>query len=157
MPSQLEPEFLTVDDVLHLHADQILIYGGDAGLRDLDLLESAVAQPQATYGSQYLHDSPFSMAAAYLFHITNNHAFVDGNKRTGLAAALTFLRLNLFVIERSTDQLINLTFGIATGAVTKEQAAKALEELWLAETSGEAAAEAGSSEQGAGGDEPQTG
>ena len=63
-------------------------------LRDAGILESAIEQPRATFGGQFLHAFPFEMAAAYLFHIVNNHPFVDGNKRTGTVAALVFLDWN---------------------------------------------------------------
>ena len=65
--------FLDVDDVIELHTSQLEVFGGGSGLRDRDLLESAVAQPQASFGDQYAHDGLFSMAAAYLFHIVSNH------------------------------------------------------------------------------------
>jgi death-on-curing protein len=135
----LKPEFLTVEDVLGIHAEMIAKYGGDGALRDLGLLESAVAMPQQTFGSQFLHDSLFSMAAAYLYHITQNHAFVDGNKRTGLTAALVFLRLNLHVIDRETDQLYHLMKGVVEGRLDKTAVAADLEAVWMAETRGEAA------------------
>lgn len=138
MVGHLKPEFLTVEDVLSIHAEMISAYGGEPGLRDLALLESAVAMPQQTFGSQFLHDSLFSMAAAYLYHLTRNHAFVDGNKRTGLTAALVFLRLNLHGIDRETDRLYHLTMGVAEGRVNKEVVASELEAIWLAETKGEA-------------------
>ena len=137
----LKPEFLTVEDVLTMHAELIAAYGGDSGLRDLGLLESAVAMPQQTYGSQYLHDSLFRMAAAYLFHISQNHAFVDGNKRVGLTAALVFLRLNLHIIDRETEKLYCLTMGVALGELDKEAVAVELEAVWMAETKGEVGVE----------------
>ena len=136
-----KPEFLTVEDVLTMHAELIAAFGGEPGLLDLGLLESAVAQPQQTFGSQYLHDNLFRMAAAYLFHITQNHAFVDGNKRVGLTAALVFLRLNLHVIERDTEQLYHLTMGVAQGNLDKEAVASELESIWLSETKGVAGVE----------------
>jgi death-on-curing protein len=155
MPAHLKPEFLTADDVIHLHADQILEYGGSSGLRDLPALESAVAQPQATFGGEYLHNSLWLMAAAYLFHVTNNHPFVDGNKRAGLAAALTFLRINRIIIETGTDELADLTLRVARGAADKTEVAIVLENLWRAETEGEAAQEANPADEGPGGVEPQ--
>ena len=98
-----EPTFLNVDDVLDLHAAQLELYGGGAGLRDRGLLESAVAQPQTSIGGAFVHDGLFAMAAAYLFHIVSNHPFVDGNKRTGLLAALVFLDLNGIAIEHPSQ------------------------------------------------------
>ena len=65
--------FLDVDDIIELHASQLELFGGGAGLRDQGLLESAVAQPQASFGGQLAHDGLFAMAAAYLFHLVSNH------------------------------------------------------------------------------------
>ena len=81
------PDFLDIEDVLELHALQLARYGGADGVRDRGLLESAVAQPQATFDGAFVHDGLFAMAAAYLFHIVQNHPFIDGNKRAGAAAA----------------------------------------------------------------------
>lgn len=86
--------FLTVDDVLALHADQIERFGGRAGIRDIGLLESDLGMPLATFQSESLHPSLAEMAAAYLFHIARNHPFLDGNKRVGLMAMLVFVALN---------------------------------------------------------------
>jgi death-on-curing protein len=94
----MNPEFLDVDDVLDRHAAQLEAFGGLDGVRDRSALESAVAQPRATFGGQFLHEGLFAMAAAYLYHIVKNHPFVDGNKRTGLDAATTFLDLNGFAL-----------------------------------------------------------
>ncbi|MEE9568109.1 MAG: type II toxin-antitoxin system death-on-curing family toxin [Candidatus Binatia bacterium] len=90
----MTPTFLTLDEVIVIHREIIEQYGGSLGIRDLDLLESAVAMPQAGIGDQYFHPDLFEMAAAYLFHIVQNHPFIDGNKRTGAMAAYTFLKLN---------------------------------------------------------------
>ena len=79
-----EPLFLDVEDVIELHATQLEIYGGASGLLDRGLLESAVAQPQSSFDGTFAHDGLFAMAAAYLFHIVSNHAFMDGNKRAGM-------------------------------------------------------------------------
>ncbi len=78
-----EVDFLSLEDVLEMHLDQIRRYGGSAEVRDMGLLESAIAMPQATYAGENLHEDVYSMAAAYFFHIVQNHPFVDGNKRTG--------------------------------------------------------------------------
>ena len=78
--------FLTLDEILALHADQIDRYGGSLGVRDVGLLESALAAPAATFGGRYLHGSLHEMAAAHLFHLVQDHPFVDGNKRIGLMA-----------------------------------------------------------------------
>jgi len=86
--------FPSVDDVLAIHEDTIAHEGGLAGLRDPGLLESAVLMPQQQLGGEYLHDGLPAMAAAYLFHIAQNHAFHDGNKRTAVLAALVFLAVD---------------------------------------------------------------
>ncbi|HET6576705.1 MAG TPA: type II toxin-antitoxin system death-on-curing family toxin [Gemmatimonadales bacterium] len=148
----MKPEFLTVEDVLGIHAEVIAEFGGEGALRDLGLLQSAVAMPQQTFGGQFLHDSLFAMAAAYLFHITQNHAFVDGNKRTALTAALVFLRLNLIVIDRDVEQLYDVTIGVAEGRLDKAAIAAELEAIWMAETKGGAAIDVDDSP---GGEEPQ--
>jgi death on curing protein len=79
------PIFLTLDHVLRLHARQIERFGGDAGIRDIDLIASGIAQPQAGGYGVYYHKDVAEMAA-YLFHLVSNHGFVDGNKRVGAAA-----------------------------------------------------------------------
>lgn len=86
MEHPMDPEYLTTEDVLEIHADQIERYGGSGGIRDRGLLEAAVAMPQASFDGQLLHGDLFEMAAAYLYHLVQNHPFVDGNKRAGTAA-----------------------------------------------------------------------
>lgn len=121
--------FLDVDDVIELHASQLELFGGGAGLRDQGLLESAVAQPQASFGGQLAHDGLFAMAAAYLFHLVSNHPFVDGNKRIGLLAALVFLDLNGVAIAHPTEALYELTMGVAEGRIDKAAIAAELERI----------------------------
>src|SRR5512142_2009967 len=108
----MEPVFLTLDDVLEIHEQQIELYGGSHGLRDPGALESAVATPQATFGGEYLHGSLFLMTAAYLFHITQNHPFIDGNKRTGANTAITFLLMNNLEPQFSEEALVDLVLGV---------------------------------------------
>ena len=124
MRPRLRPVFLTLDEVLALHADQLERYGGDPGLRDLGLLESALATPRATFGKAYLHGSLPEMAAAYLFHLVGNHPFVDGNKRVGLAAAIAFLGLNGLWLEADPGQLGDLVMRTARGAASKAEVAE---------------------------------
>ena len=100
-------QFLTLDDVIESHTLQIETYGGSLGVRDLGLLESALAQPEAGFGGQYLHADVFEMASAYLYHIVLNHPFIDGNKRVGLEAALIFLEINSVVVEAQDDELVD--------------------------------------------------
>jgi death-on-curing protein len=121
--------FLDVDEVIELHASQLELFGGGAGLRDQGLLESAVAQPQASFGGHLAHDGLFAMAAAYLFHLVSNHPFVDGNKRIGLIAALVFLDLNGVSIAHPTEALYELTMGVAEGRINKAAVAAELERV----------------------------
>lgn len=123
------PEFLDIEDVLELHELQLARYGGADGVRDRGLLESALAQPQATFNGEFIHSDLFAMAGAYLFHIVQNHPFVDGNKRTGVLAMLVFLDLNGISITRGTPGLYELTLGVAEGRVSKEAAAEALRRM----------------------------
>jgi death-on-curing protein len=123
-----EPAFLGLDEVLALHADQIDRYGGTHGLRDLGLLESALAAPRATFGGDFLHGTLPEMAAAYLYHLVRNHPFLDGNKRTGLAAAIAFLGTNDLWLEADPDSLVALVVGVAEGRVGKAEVAVYLKE-----------------------------
>lgn len=119
-------DFLGIEDILALHADQVSLYGGEHGVRDMGLLESAIAQPQAGFGGQYLHADLFEMAAAYLFHIVQNHPFLDGNKRAGLIAALVFLDLNGIEVDAPKGSLHDLTLSVATGRAGKKEIAEFL-------------------------------
>jgi death-on-curing protein len=120
--------FLTLDEVLAIHADQIQRYGGSLGIRDRGLLESALAVPEATYSGEDLHPSLCEKAAAYLFHLVKNHAFVDGNERAGLAVCLAFLAMNDVWIRASDDELVELVYGVAEGRRSKAEGAVFLED-----------------------------
>jgi death on curing protein len=115
----MEPIFLTIEEVLEIHRDQIQRYGGTSEIRDIGLLASALAMPSAGFGDQYLHTDIFEMAAAYLFHITQNHPFVDGNKRTGSVAAIVFLRMNDVQLDISEEDLVQLVIAVASGKADK--------------------------------------
>jgi death-on-curing protein len=118
-----DPLFLTLDEVLAIHADLIRRYGGRTGLRDLGLLQSALGMPETTFEGEFLHGTVFEKAAAYLFHIARNHPFVDGNKRTELMCALVFLGLNGWRLEAESDALYELVDGVAAGSVDKAEVA----------------------------------
>ncbi|MCP5064996.1 MAG: type II toxin-antitoxin system death-on-curing family toxin [bacterium] len=118
-----EPLFLTLDEALGIHADQIRRYGGHPGLRDPALLQSALGMPETTFEGEFLHGTLFEMAAAYLFHIAHNHPFIDGNKRTALMCALVFLGLNDWRLEADTEALYGLVDGAAAGSVDKAEVA----------------------------------
>lgn len=108
--------FLSVQDVLAIHEDTVLHEGGLSGLRDAGLLESAVLMPQQQFGGEYLHPGLPEMAAAYLFHLCRNHAFLDGNKRVAVLAALIFLRVNGVERLPEPDALEAITLEVASGA-----------------------------------------
>ena len=111
--------FLNIEQVLELHADAIREYGGDAGIRDRGLLESAVAQPKSTYGGEYLHADIAEMAAAYVYHLAMNHALVDGNKRIAAYAAGVFLDLNGYSLACDESQYEELILAVARGECAK--------------------------------------
>jgi death-on-curing protein len=116
------PRFITVAEVIAIHDDQINRFGGSPGIRDVGLLESAIAQPEATFFGELLHPTIASQAAAYLFHLSRNHAFLDGNKRTALAIADTFLFVNGYKLTFSDDDLYNLVQNLAQGLMDKDTA-----------------------------------
>lgn len=111
--------FLSQDQVLRLHRSLIEHYGGDAAVRDMGLLMSAICQPPAMFGGQFLHSDLFEMAAAYLFHVVQNHPFVDGNKRTGAASAVMFLDINGIEIQADEAGLVELTLETAQSRADK--------------------------------------
>jgi death-on-curing protein len=113
--------FLSVDDVIEIHNRVIAEFGGDPGMRDRGLLESAVAMPHATFSGDYLHSQLFEMAAAYHFHICANHPFVDGNKRVAVTAAEVFLLANGYELQAGDVELEEITLGVAEGRATKGQ------------------------------------
>ena len=116
-------KFLSLAEVLAIHKDQITRYGGASGIRDIDLLKSALGMPPATYGGDFLHTDIFEMAAGYLFHLVKNHPFVDGNKRVGAVAALVFLDLNGFDFHASEDDFAEMVLAVARGEINKSQVA----------------------------------
>ena len=116
--------FLTTAQVERIHAEVIRQFGGSMGVRDRGLFESACEMPRATFGEQFLHATPAAMAAAYLFHLCSNHPFVDGNKRVGLGAALVFAEVNGYEVRATDDELEELTLGVASGSVSKDEVAR---------------------------------
>ena len=124
-----EPLFLTLADLLRLHGYQIKRFGGEVGIRNSGLLESAIAQPQASFGGQWLHKGLYSMASAYAFHVCKNHPFLDGNKRTAMAGALLFLEINGISLLDPGEKLPGAIEQIATNQLSKEEFASLLEVL----------------------------
>ncbi len=113
------PVFLTPELVIEIHYRMLREFGGDPGLRDEGLLEAAVAVPRATFEGAYLHATLADMAAAYHYHLSQNHPFVDGNKRVAVTAALVFLALNDHDLAASDEELEEIASGLAEGRTDK--------------------------------------
>ena len=127
-----EPVFhLTVGAVKAIHAEVLAAHRGAAGLRDETLLESAIAAPQATMMGQPLISDPIEMAAAYLFYLCRNHPFVDGNKRTALAACLVFLEANGLLpdIRLPTDDWEKFVLDVAASKLDRDGTTRRLRGL----------------------------
>ena len=124
-----KPVFLTLAEVIEIHKNQITEYGGTLGVRDFGLLQSALAQPEASFSGKWLHEGFFSMASAYAFHFCQNHPFLDGNKRTALTSALVFLEMNGVSINEPHEELLEAMLKMAEGRLTKQQFAEILKNL----------------------------
>ena len=120
----MQPLFLDIEHVLRTHLSMVEHYGGKPGIRDVGLLHSALAVPQASFGGRRVHEDLFEMAAAYLYHIVQNHPFLDGNKRTGAAAAIIFLDLNGVELAADEEGLERMTMSVAEGRTGKREIAE---------------------------------
>jgi len=118
-----------MSEVLLILQDQIRRYGGSYGVRDTSLLSSALAMPISSFEGKYLHRDLFEQAAAYAYHLCQNHPFVDGNKRTALATALVFLHLNGIELDDPKQELYGLMMKVANGKATKADIAKTFQGL----------------------------
>jgi death-on-curing protein len=114
-------QFLGLQEVLEIHRDQVSRYGGTTGIRDLNLLKSALGMPGATFNGEFLHTDVHEMAAAYLFHLVKNHPFLDGNKRVGAVAALVFLALSGHDFQAPEDDLAETVLAVARGELGKAE------------------------------------
>jgi len=121
----------TIDAVLAIHEEVLAAHGGSPGLRSRELLESAVAAPQATMMGAPMISDPLEIAAAYLFYLCSNHAFVDGNIRVALATSLVFLSENglLKNEELDVDEWENLTLAVAAGVLSRDEVTQRLRAL----------------------------
>ncbi len=121
----------TVEVVIAIHEQVLAAHGGGSGIRSRELLESAVAAPQATMMGQALITDPIELAAAYLFYLCSNHPFVDGNKRMALATCLVFLSENglLLTEELAVNEWENLTLAVAAGVISREETTDTLRKL----------------------------
>ena len=122
-----EPVFLNKEQVLQLHKRTLEDYGGSTGIRDEGLLDSAIFQPEASFGGVFLHDSLFLMAAAYYFHISQNQPFMDGNKRTGFLSLFTFLKINGFTFNAPNETIYPFLIEVAEKRKTKDDLAVFIE------------------------------
>lgn len=122
------PNFVSQSDVINIHKRQIERFGGLDGIRDWGLLDSALAQPQATFFGELLHPTIFTQAAAYLYHLAKNHPFLDGNKRTAFATTIAFLQSNGCELDMTEDMAYNMVMQVAQGEMSKEALSSLLEQ-----------------------------
>ena len=120
--------YLTSAQVLAIHDQAIKRFGGSLGLRDLGLIQSAVARPQASYDGNDLYQDLFDKAAALLQSLLKNHAFIDGNKRTALTSAAIFLNLNGFKLQNNHQDEVDFAVKVDNQNLTLEQIAQWLKE-----------------------------
>jgi death-on-curing protein len=121
--------FLSADHVRQVHREALARFGGLDGVRDVALLESAVAAPRATFGGDSLYADLVDVAAAYLFYLCRNHPFLDDNKRTALGSCLLFLLLNGLEPRADGPRWEALTVDIASARLTREEATDRLRSL----------------------------
>lgn len=121
-------DYLSLTEVLLVHARLIQQTGGAEGVRDLALLESAVAGPKAMFGGEDLYPDLREKAAALMQSLIQNHPFIDGNKRTGLAAAGIMLERNGYRFTADNDQVFDLTMKVARGDIRQKEITRWLEE-----------------------------
>jgi death-on-curing protein len=120
-------EYLTLEEVLLLHARLVQRTGGSGGVRDMGLLESALARPRATFAGEDLYPDLWRKAAALMHSLIKNHPFVDGNKRTALTATGLFLELNGHMLTASNDEATRFALQAAVGDVDVEAMAAWIE------------------------------
>jgi death-on-curing protein len=123
-----EPEWLDTDIVLDIHAEQLALFGGGDGIRDLGLLESALARPlnKFAYGETDLA----ALAAAYAFGIARNHPFVDGNKRAAFGSMIVFLGLNGIDLDVPPEDATAIILALAAGDVEEDGLARWIRDNW---------------------------
>ncbi len=111
--------FLTQDVILAIHEDQIRLYGGSYEMRDAGAFDSAINMPKAQFDGHFLHSTIFHMAAAYGFHLCQNHPFIDGNKRTAGMVMFVFLKLNKLEPTATEMEYYTTMMDIACGVMDK--------------------------------------
>ncbi len=123
--------YLTKEIVMEIHSAQIAEHGGMPGVRDHAGLESAISQPKSSFGGEDLYPTIFDKAATYAFHLAESQAFVDGNKRVGLACALTFLALNGIEFDDDQPDFFDAMLAIANRTLDKEGLSEIFRQAWL--------------------------
>jgi death-on-curing protein len=113
-------KFVPINIILYFHEQLIQNYGGKHGIRDNKLFESAIEQPKSTFEGEYLHDSIMKMAAAYGYHLCNNHPFIDGNKRIALITMDVFLQRNGYQINASEKETYKIMMQLSSGQLSKK-------------------------------------
>jgi death on curing protein len=124
----MSTKFIPEGLVLTIHADLLQRYGGQPGLRDRGLLESALAQPKRTFSGKEVHKTLFDKAAAYGFHVCSNHPFTDGNKRVALVLMDVFLQKNGWEIQATEEETYSMMMSLASGKLSKAQLSNWLKE-----------------------------
>ncbi|MFK7912182.1 MAG: type II toxin-antitoxin system death-on-curing family toxin [Akkermansiaceae bacterium] len=114
------------DQVLQIHSAVLAKDGGSDGIRDINLLESALAAPQATFGGQSIINNPIEIAAAYLYYLCNNHPFVDGNKRVAFTTCLVFFRLNGIAVKPDGPEWESLVLDVAASVIDRHETTRRL-------------------------------
>jgi len=125
--TEAEPTWITLDDALTFHESMIALYGGEPGVRDSGLVESALARARNVYA--YESQDLTVLAATYAQGIAKNHGFVDGNTRTALVCAMTFLRINGAPLKRDNAEAVVMIEGLATGKIDRDTFAGWLSKL----------------------------
>lgn len=124
-------KYLSIDESIEVHNSLVATYGGLQGIREHNLLESALAMPMTAMFNKDMYPSIFDKAACYLFFIATNHPFVDGNKRTATSCCLLFLQFNDIKLSYKEDELIEFVVDIAQGKIDKVEISKYLRSICL--------------------------
>lgn len=120
-------KYITLKRVLFIHDQLVKRFGGSLGVRDVGLLESALARPQASFGGEDLYADIFEKAAALMHSLLKNHAFIDGNKRTALASTGIFLKVNGYKLENRHEEELNFALSVENESISLEEIAAWLE------------------------------
>lgn len=116
--------YLKLDEIIAIHYSQIESFGGSHGIRDFDLLLSAISRPQTTFGRLDLYPDIYTKASALIQSLILNHPFVDGNKRTALVSVIRFLRINGFQLNITNDEALNLPLNTNSKKLNFEEIAE---------------------------------